>query len=504
MILSLDTSQLKMPRNKTGLIHSASSGSKLFKVTNYGPVSHHPNDPLLTRGVVRRCTDPSSPFTPNYDVYLRKYKETNQSPNDTDIIVRFDEDEVNNDVGADQTDDLNAQDLNANVVVEDKPPVNISDVEKGHPVSSVTVKRSRWRETWKTLAKRGRIMAKKHRRIIGKNGACNIHFEHVEKRRLRMVFDMFTTLLEAQWRYIFLFFFFTFCFTWIVFALIWWALYAIRKQDDMECIIGVFDFTTALLFSIETQHTIGYGTRSVTDVCPSATFLLMLQSTVGALTQCVVTGLVFAKLARPTRRAATVLFSRNAVICQQEGSMVLMFRVGDMRRTQVMGTTINAIFFHTRTTVDGDIISYTQKNLAITTISEDSFFFLAWPIKVMHKITPDSPLWGLSAEDLHEADFEIIVILEAAAETTGGGTQVRTSYLPSEILWGHKLAPLFTKHKSQWGKKSTGSLSIDFTQFDKTVEADTPEEWPPANLVARKDSYQVTKARNLLQVVNEI
>ncbi|ELT91695.1 hypothetical protein CAPTEDRAFT_35288, partial [Capitella teleta] len=309
------------------------------------------------------------------------------------------------------------------------------------------------------------------RRMLEKNGACNIDYANVEKRGLRFFSDWFTTVLEVKWRYTFLVFFLSFCFTWVFFALIWWALYAGRKKDDMECIVGVHDFVTALLFSIETQHTIGYGTRSITDECPSGTFILMVQSTIGVMSQCIVTGIVFAKLARPTRRAATVIFSRNAVICEQDGSLSLIFRVGDMRRTQMMGATINAIFIQTRMTVDGDIISYSQKDLPITTLSEDCFFFFAWPIKVMHKITEDSPLWNISAEDLLVADFEIIVVLEAASETTGGGTQVRTSYLPNEIIWGHKLAPLFTKHKD---RRSGGSFRIDFSQFDKTEPLETP------------------------------
>ena len=47
--------------------------------------------------------------------------------------------------------------------------------------------------------------------------------------------------------------------------------------------------------------------------------------------------------------------------------------------------------------------------------------------------------------------------------------QVRTSYLPSEILWGHDLAPLLTY------QKDNGRYKVDFSQFHNVVAVDTPE-----------------------------
>lgn len=47
-------------------------------------------------------------------------------------------------------------------------------------------------------------------------------------------------------------------------------------------------------------------------------------------------GIVFAKLSRPKKRAQTLLFSRNAVICHRDGVPCLMFRVGDMRKSHII------------------------------------------------------------------------------------------------------------------------------------------------------------------------
>jgi len=50
-----------------------------------------------------------------------------------------------------------------------------------------------------------------------------------------------------------------------------------------------------------------------------------------------------------------------------------------------------------------------------------------------------------------------------------GNLQVRTSYLPSDILWGHTLAPLFTY------QKDNGRFKVDFSQFNNVVEIDMLE-----------------------------
>ena len=49
------------------------------------------------------------------------------------------------------------------------------------------------------------------------------------------------------------------------------------------CVYGVNSFTAAFLFSIETQVTIGYGTRAITDKCPEAILLLLIQSLLGQI-----------------------------------------------------------------------------------------------------------------------------------------------------------------------------------------------------------------------------
>lgn len=62
---------------------------------------------------------------------------------------------------------------------------------------------------------------------------------------------------------------------------------------------------------------------------------MCVQFMVGVMCQTLMAGVIFAKLARPIKRAATILFSKNAVICQRDGKLCLLFRVGDMRKSSL-------------------------------------------------------------------------------------------------------------------------------------------------------------------------
>lgn len=47
-------------------------------------------------------------------------------------------------------------------------------------------------------------------------------------------------------------------------------------------------------------------------------------------------------------------------------------------------------------------------------------------------------------------------------------TQARSSFLPSEILWGHRFQSLIAF------KKGTGEYEVDYALFNNTIEVETP------------------------------
>lgn len=95
--------------------------------------------------------------------------------------------------------------------------------------------------------------------------------------------------------------------------------------------------------------------------------------------------------------------------------------------------------------------------------------FLIWPLTVLHRIDSSSPLYDVSAADLLNTNFEIVVVLDGTVETTGQQTEARTSYIPSEILWGHQFRTLL-----KYYKKRRYGYAVDYSRFEQTVEVETP------------------------------
>jgi len=118
-----------------------------------------------------------------------------------------------------------------------------------------------------TLVDRGRRFAERQtRRIVHKDGTYNIARQNVTERRRRYLVDIFTTLVDMRWRYNVVLFGAAFIVSWTAFAVVWFGIAQShgdchhRDDDDWKpCVSNVYDFSTALLFSIETQTTIGYG-----------------------------------------------------------------------------------------------------------------------------------------------------------------------------------------------------------------------------------------------------
>ncbi|XP_035433085.1 G protein-activated inward rectifier potassium channel 3 isoform X3 [Spodoptera frugiperda] len=319
------------------------------------------------------------------------------------------------------------------------------------------------------------------RRAILKNGECNILKSKISQRRLRFLQDMFTTLVDAQWRWTLLVFTLSFILSWLGFALIWWLIsftHGDLEPDHLPpmqetsnwkpCVFNIYDFTSCFLFSIETQHTIGYGSRTTTEECPEAIFIMCLQSIVGVMIQAFMVGIVFAKMTRPKHRTQTLLFSKYAVVCQRDGELCLMFRVGDLRKSHIIGASVRAQLIRSRTTKEGEVLSHYQTELELNADGCDSNLFFIWPITMVHKINADSPFYGVSAADVLQERFEIVVILEGTIESTGQTTQARSSYTTSEIMWGHRFVPLVTYNRERQG------YEVDYSKFEETMQVDTP------------------------------
>lgn len=243
-------------------------------------------------------------------------------------------------------------------------------------------------------------------------------------------------------------------------------------------------FTSAFLFSIESQHTIGYGFRYTTEECPEGIFIMCMQSVTGVMIQCLMAGIVFAKLSRPKKRSQTLMFSRNAAVCLRDGKLCLMFRVGDMRKSHIISAQISAQMIRRKLTLEGEVIPYYHTHLDVRFDDGGDSVFLIWPATIVHVIDSSSPFYNMNAEDVLRENYELVVILEGTIESTGQSIQARSSYIPSEILWGHRFEQVVSF------RKETGEYLVDYSRFNATYEVETP-------LCSAKDYYSYVRLMSL-------
>ena len=110
-----------------------------------------------------------------------------------------------------------------------------------------------------------------------------------------------------------------------------------------------------------TSFFLRYGGRQTTSQCPIAIVMMSVQSIVGVFIDACMTGIVFAKFTKPTHRAKTVLFSKNALVTMRNGAFYLLCRVADLRPTHLIESHISGYVVRRQVTEEGEVTDFAAK-----------------------------------------------------------------------------------------------------------------------------------------------
>ena len=229
-----------------------------------------------------------------------------------------------------------------------------------------------------------------------------------------------------------------------LFAFAYWACgpNAITGRDTQA---GPFArYLTDYFFSVQTLATIGYGHLSPHGLLPNV--IVAFESLIGLIGLALITGLAFARFARP---AVGIRFSDQAVIAPYLGGKGLMFRVVNTHRSELVNAEIKVLLGRNKPgSRDGD------RELVQLKLERDSivFFPLTWTI--VHPINETSPLAGIDPERLHAWDVEFLVMLSALDETSNQIVHARSSFKRDEIVFG-------ARFKSVLSQREDGLFSVD-------------------------------------------
>lgn len=210
----------------------------------------------------------------------------------------------------------------------------------------------------------------------------------------------------------------------------------------------------AFFFSVETIATIGYGVLSPATLY--ANVLMLIETIVGIALVAVATGVVFARVSRPTAR---VLFARVATVAPWNGVPTLFLRMGNERVSQILEANVKLYLLREETSPEG----VEMRRFHTLRLEREHTPVFALSYTAIHRITPDSPLHGATTESLAAEEATLLVTVTGVEAATGQTVHARCDYAASAILWNRRYQDIFLDED--------GERYLDYRRFDETAPA---------------------------------
>lgn len=216
-------------------------------------------------------------------------------------------------------------------------------------------------------------------------------------------------------------------------------------------------FLDSFFFSVQTLSTIGYGILSPKGL--AANILVTLQSLTGLLFFALSTGLVFARFSRPMAR---IVFSDRAIIAPYHEITAFEFRIMNALQSQLSDVKIRVVF--TRMMEQEGACRRIFEELPL---ERPNVTFFPLHLTVVHPIDENSPLFGMTEDELEKQDVEFIALLTAFDETFSTYVNTRCSYKYHETVVGARFVDMFVPSED-------GRISVDMGKIHEIDRVDFP------------------------------
>jgi inward rectifier potassium channel len=232
-----------------------------------------------------------------------------------------------------------------------------------------------------------------------------------------------------------------------VFAVFYW----IGNQPISNVQGAYIDY---LYFSIETLSTAGYG-----DMHPQTHyghFVAAVELFTGIFSMSLMTGLIFARFARPNAR---LLFADHPVISSHDGKPTLMIRFANERHNIIGNASARLWLLRNEMSLEGQ--SFRRFYELQLVRNEHPALALSWTL--YHVIDQASPLYGLDPEALAAAAVSLVVVVSGYDVVAAQTVHARRSYDHSDLRFGQRYADILDTSEE-------GRLRIDYGKFHETLD----------------------------------
>ena len=218
------------------------------------------------------------------------------------------------------------------------------------------------------------------------------------------------------------------------------AIYLSLNDNEFTGVLPgnfVHHFFELYFFSVQTFTTVGYG-----RINPDGYFsggLASIEALTGLSSFALITGILYGRFSRPR---AYLRFSKHALIAPYRDITGLMFRFVSYKENHNL-TNVDVIVTFGLTERD-ETAQFKFYQLPLERSRVDSLP-MNWTI--VHPINEDSPLYGVTEEDLKGTDAEVYVLVRGFDDVFSNTVLQRTSYRFNEIIFNAKFERMYYENE---------------------------------------------------------
>lgn len=238
------------------------------------------------------------------------------------------------------------------------------------------------------------------------------------------------------------------------FATIYYLI-GMEHMGGSEAETELEQYLDAFFFSVQTYTTVGYGRLSPVGLLTSA--VASLEALTGILTVALSTGLLYGRFSKPN---AKILYSNNSIIAPYRGITAWEFRMANARDNELVEVEVQVTCSKIEE-VEGEA----KRKFYNLPLERDKINFFPLPWIVVHPIDENSPIFGLTEDEIKKARLEFYVIIKAFDDTFSQTVYSRTSYSGEEILIGARFVNNFSR-------KENKHTVVELDKLNETVPAE--------------------------------